>query len=1131
MSVGVAELRDRCVDVSTGKEGGGGTSALAGLMGVCGLSAPHGGAGGKSGGGSNVAAAAARAAQRCLDEAESGTFDATLNATGAYRDWVWTGMHDSEDGLMRGPGWVGWGHATGGVNGSRGLGMAEAMRAAGVLVAQAGLATRPTVPLATAGSAPGMEAHRPQWLRGGIMARPGITAPSLATPSDWFVETRGAAGGGAGVDDDALLGGGALGGGRGNAANKPPMDRLELTGLIAAPQTTESLLRGCRGPFPGAIWTGVVCKSLTPFHTCFRRLASGSRATLHNIFEEVTLLLDMALLCPAEGLSWLGEEVNFGINFTKASGGRQGGTEDKGQNRRQQMARYKAMGNGGAGGGGGGDPAMGTATQPQETMVMQRRLLEAIMTSRRIRGAMVWLDQRNGHGVAGARAALVTQAEEEDALSSTSFDGSKKKKNNNPRWYVATTQLALGHMQAIKNPGGVITVPHSSELSMTMAKMSEAMVEVAAGLGHGNLDGRALSLSTWQWAELFVLQAELTKSLLEEDARRVEADVTHRVAAHRQQHRASIRRLSGPKAGLSVYTGSEGGARSRGGKSSEAAEAEGRLALLATYVRELEASGSIKPDDTGIQTLHIPVHCLSDATSRLTRRLLEWSDGRRVGETQAAQTMVRLSHHKLYRTEQELAQIKSVLARTKDRWERSLRSALNTHTMELLYELDAAYRRLEMGANEMDNVREVVRTELEDGWQAELGDLQAKLTSSEARFDKYRHTLQRDMLGELAAIKKDQLIKMVDSGSLPMELKRRAFNVASGSDDVQDLQKENLAMQGEISQMRADLGLAVAAAQAKLQEELNQAREELGATKPLWEEVREKERRVKMLELELTKSQNVLNETRSGAAYLQTQLDMANTTKVQLLAWKVHHSRQLAEMGLGSGGDAMSPTGDDALMGSRGGGSTWGGGGNGAASPTSTRALSRAGGSYQSLAAGGVDSPMGNAARGNTPHHGDDDADHVSKKEKRAVRRAQMAEGRATRLKRDLAKAQNALAREQSYKNEAYTKLNALRDGGVVDDLIRSSVTPRSMTGSANGSLIGPISALRPVQQWQDRYIRASDNCDLAMKDNEELRALLRSVSLERSGGRLLVKRDTRMGALRSFFGQAVCMCAYMPLY
>lgn len=151
---------------------------------------------------------------------------------------------------------------------------------------------------------------------------------------------------------------------------------------------------------------------------------------------------------------------------------------------------------------------------------------------------------------------------------------------------------------------------------------------------------------------------------------------------------------------------------------------------------------------------------------------------------------------------------------------------------------------------------------------------------------------------------------------------------------------------------------------------------------------------------------------------------------------------------------------------------------------------------------------MGNAARGNTPHHGDDDADHVSKKEKRAVRRAQMAEGRATRLKRDLAKAQNALAREQSYKNEAYTKLNALRDGGVVDDLIRSSVTPRSMTGSANGSLMGPISALRPVQQWQDRYIRASDNCDLAMKDNEELRALLRSVSLERSGGRLLVKRD-----------------------
>ena len=199
----------------------------------------------------------------------------------------------------------------------------------------------------------------------------------------------------------------------------------------------------------------------------------------------------------------------------------------------------------------------------------------------------------------------------------------------------------------------------------------------------------------------------------------------------------------------------------------------------------------------------------------------------------------------------------------------------------------------------------------------------------------------------------------------------------------------------------------------------------------------------------------------------------------------------------------MSPTGDDdALMGSRGGGSTWGGD-NGAASPTSTRALSRAGGSYQSLAVG-VDSPMGNAARGNTPHHGDDDADHVSKKEKRAVRRAQMAEGRATRLKRDLAKAQNALAREQSYKNEAYSKLNALRDGGVVDDLIRSSVTPRSMTGSANASLIGPISALRPVQQWQDRYIRASDNCDLAMKDNEELRALLRSVSRERSGGEIV---------------------------
>ena len=289
---------------------------------------------------------------------------------------------------------------------------------------------------------------------------------------------------------------------------------------------------------------------------------------------------------------------------------------------------------------------------------------------------------------------------------------------------------------------------------------------------------------------------------------------------------------------------------------------------------------------------------------------------------------------------------------------------------------------------------------------------------------------------------------------------------------------------------------------------------------------------MKKLELELTKSQNVLNETRSGAAYLQTQLDMANTTKVQLLAWKVHHSRQLADMGLGSGGDAMSPTGDDdALMGSRGGGSTWGGD-NGAASPTSTRALSRAGGSYQSLAVG-VDSPMGNAARGNTPHHGDDDADHVSKKEKRAVRRAQMAEGRATRLKRDLAKAQNALAREQSYKNEAYSKLNALRDGGVVDDLIRSSVTPRSMTGSANASLIGPISALRPVQQWQDRYIRASDNCDLAMKDNEELRALLRSVSLERSGGEIVGFTRELYDGVSTFFVRTSSLpwCAYMPLY
>ena len=146
---------------------------------------------------------------------------------------------------------------------------------------------------------------------------------------------------------------------------------------------------------------------------------------------------------------------------------------------------------------------------------------------------------------------------------------------------------------------------------------------------------------------------------------------------------------------------------------------------------------------------------------------------------------------------------------------------------------------------------------------------------------------------KLSLVKKEAMVKMVGSGSAPMELKRRALKMVRAEDELHEAKRENLELKRTLLKLKTLQQMRDKKAENKHEAELLRLRGQVQDGQELWTRLGAMEQREGVLKAQLADAQHALREARAQVRQGAGALEMAKAAKGSLVAWKVQSSKRV----------------------------------------------------------------------------------------------------------------------------------------------------------------------------------------------------------------------------------------------
>lgn len=253
--------------------------------------------------------------------------------------------------------------------------------------------------------------------------------------------------------------------------------------------------------------------------------------------------------------------------------------------------------------------------------------------------------------------------------------------------------------------------------------------------------------------------------------------------------------------------------------------------------------------------------------------------------------------HRVYVLERNIAHYEATKGAEQTRMARRIDVAVKDQCYALLFKIDSLERRLLGAQKELIEMESTVRERLKIEFEDLVKDLGTQLTMVKSQFKEYRESLQQDMKSNLHDIRKEALMKMVKSGSAPIELKRMTLKMAHTEDTIEDLTIENSELKRALLKVRTmnnikDLNIRMSYDKRLKAMQAGQ----LETSKELYNEKAETHKKLEMISSRLDETNVLLAAAESERDRVKKELDLAHKNKQTLLTWKVAKTQLLSEL-------------------------------------------------------------------------------------------------------------------------------------------------------------------------------------------------------------------------------------------
>eukprot|EP00163_Fabomonas_tropica_P027994 TRINITY_DN5572_c0_g1_i1.p1 TRINITY_DN5572_c0_g1~~TRINITY_DN5572_c0_g1_i1.p1 ORF type:complete len:2221 (+),score=691.16 TRINITY_DN5572_c0_g1_i1:420-7082(+) len=391
--------------------------------------------------------------------------------------------------------------------------------------------------------------------------------------------------------------------------------------------------------------------------------------------------------------------------------------------------------------------------------------------------------------------------------------------------------------------------------------------------------GRPMTESQMRKAQISVLRQELDKLMLQEAHQ--EMSKLFGVIISEMDARG---RYTGPNADLSTMTDQE---RDRVSKT----------ALLHEFLQHFLSRVLETRTDEGRPAFLVTESHVATCVDRLATRLSEWGEERLRGRTKQLQLINQHLSHQLYVREQNIKHLVHQLDMDRRSFERRVQVVVADKNHDMIIEHEGVKRALSEAQSDSDKRAEALRESVMRDYEDLVRDLTLQLVLTKSKFKEYRTQVYQDMLGNLFDVKKEALMKMVEAGSAPLELKRKTWKIARMEDAQNQLKEENTELKKTILKLRTIHQMRDIATRATYEKKMRGLNEEKTIVhKSLWGNREETEQREIILRQQLLQTQNALTNAELELGQLRKDLELQNRNKAALVQWKVAKSQQLAEL-------------------------------------------------------------------------------------------------------------------------------------------------------------------------------------------------------------------------------------------
>lgn len=380
---------------------------------------------------------------------------------------------------------------------------------------------------------------------------------------------------------------------------------------------------------------------------------------------------------------------------------------------------------------------------------------------------------------------------------------------------------------------------------------------------------------------------------------------------------------------------------------------------------------------------------------------------------------------RLYSLEQYCKQLETIRSNEKKASIRRVKTEVIDNCYDLIFDARNAAQRLAELEKFTDAMETNLRRDIKQEFDEELLQLKTDLATTQSNFKEYRLNLFQQMLGNMGEIRKEAILQFAQHQLVPDETAEKTRQAISLEDQITTLQRQVNDKSRAIVKLKTMASLKRLSARFELDEQLAELNRRAADEKSLNERKHEFDTREAALKLQLSNTQDALSAMEVELMEAREKLAISTKLRKDLVNWKIATSDELSSL-------------------------------QGKVSK------------FEKWDVMEIDKIMADRARKSA------ELSRLQKLESKTNRKNHLVEAKA---ERKVANLQRQLNEEKAVKNEAFKKVQMLRD---------------EMQSQSDGD-----ATANDVQQWMDRYLSCSDQLETAMKENELLQQTLKEAGLD----------------------------------